>query len=317
MWGDLLNWIMFDKEVYEKMSRKYLRRWAVISLLPVMLIFIIFLIVPAIANVWLSFTNFSGSITVPFHSVGFDNYKRIFTSMSGQMWNLIKVTLIYAFSVTIIQNILAVVTAVVVNMKLRGRNFYRAVMFLPSILSVVVIGLAWNLILDPIYGPVNGLLQALGGNSALLGDPHAALPLVIFVTIWSCFGYAMLLYLAGLQKVPQELYESCMVEGGNSWAKFRHVTVPFIRPVITINILLSIIGTLNSYAIIFVLTSGGPAQITTTLGLYIFKNLSSSNTAGLSQGFVAACSIVLYLIVLFFVIISRYFLSRKEDVADA
>ncbi|MCD9020371.1 carbohydrate ABC transporter permease [Cohnella silvisoli] len=283
--------------------------WPIVAVTPALLLYAVFVLFPSIGNIYFSFTDFNGNVHKPIHWVGLDNYTRAFTWESEGLWHSIKVTFIFAVLVTFIQNAAAVIVAVFLNMKIRLRNFYRSVIFAPTILGVVVVGLIWTLILDPYSGPLIRIVQFFGGNSALLGSPDTALYLVVFVTIWSSLGYAMILYLAGLQGIPEHLYESAKIDGANARASFFHITLPMLRPSITVNVLLSIIGTLKTFDIIVVMTNGGPGTATTTLGMHIFKNLL---TPGSSQGYAAALSIIHFVIVLAVVLIVQTYLQRKE-----
>lgn len=285
--------------------------WPVVAILPAAIIFLLFSIFPAVMNVYYSFTDFSGNLDLKVNWIGLSNYTRAFTLLSDDIWASIKNTLIFSFSITILLNIVALLVAVLVDMKLKLRDFYRSVIFLPTILGPVVIGLVWTLILDPYNGPVNKFLNLLGHDSALLGDPKAALYLVILVMIWANYGYTMVLYLAGLQKIPLDLYESGYIDGAFGFKKFWYITLPLIRPVVTINILICIIGTLKQYDLIVVLTNGGPGKATQTLAMYIFTMLIKGQ--GETQGYVAALSMLLFVLVLFFVGISQYLLRKREE----
>lgn len=287
---------------------RFTRYWPIIVILPALLLYLLFVLLPALGNVMFSFTDFNGNIHSKMQWVGLQNYIKAFTSDMDNLGKAIKVTIIFSLAVTLIQNIIAVFMAVLVNMKLKLRSFYRAVIFLPSVLGVVVIGLIWNLIFDPYSGPVNLFLQQFGADSALFGDPDIAIYLVIFVVIWANFGYAMIIYLAGLQGIPNELYEAGKIDGTSNWSSFRHITLPLLQPSITINVLISIIGALGTYDIIMVLTNGGPGIATRTIGLYVFKSIF----AGGSQGYVSALSMIHFSIVFVVVLITQFYLRRRE-----
>ncbi|KAF0193329.1 MAG: sugar ABC transporter permease, partial [Bacteroidetes bacterium] len=212
--------------------------WPVIAVLPVTILFLLFSILPSAVNVYFSFTDFSGDIHYKTNWIGFDNYIRAFTMMSDEVWGTIRNTLIFSFTITLVMNIIALLIAVFVDMKLMLRDFYRSVIFLPTILGPVVIGLVWTLIFDPYSGPVNKVLNLLGNDSALFGDPDIALFLVVFVMIWANYGYTMVLYLAGLQKIPVDLYESGYIDGASGFKKLWYLTLPLIRPIVTINLLI-------------------------------------------------------------------------------
>lgn len=282
--------------------------WPIVVSLPAFILFALFVLAPTIGNVLFSFTNFDGLSLEKTKWIGLDNYLRALSDDFTDLGQALRITLLFAVLVTTIQHGLALALSVLVNMKLRLRTFYRATIFLPNILGVVVVGLIWTLMFDPYSGPINLLLNKFGGDSALLGDLQIALYLVIFVTIWANVGFAMILYLAGLQGIPEELYEAGRMDGTTRWSEFRHITVPMLRPIITINLMFSIIGTLNVYDIIIVLTNGGPSNSTRTIGMYIFRSL----TDGLSQGYISAISVIHFLSVFVVVVIFQLYRRRKE-----
>lgn len=280
----------------------------IIAVFPALIIYSVFLLLPAIGNIFFSFTDYRG-VHSSINWIGFDNYVRAFSTNFGELRDSIIITVKFSLSVVIIQTIVSVSMAVMVNKDLRLRNFYRVSIFLPTVLGVVVHGLIWTLMFDPFSGPVNSILRVFGKSSALLGDPNVALGLVVFVMIWANMGYSMVLYLAGLQGVPTSLYESAHLDGAGSFQVLRYVTLPMIRPVININVLISIIGTLKIFDLIFILTGGGPLRSTTTLGVYIFRNLLRS---GISEGYVAALQTIHFAIILFVVLITQKYLRKGE-----
>ncbi|MFD2673620.1 carbohydrate ABC transporter permease [Marinicrinis sediminis] len=277
------------------------------AILPALTLFTMFVLFPTIGNLYFSFTNYNGNID-SFDWVGLKNYEYAFTTDLINVGDTIKVTAIFCILVTLIQNALAVVLAVLVNMKLRLRTFYRSVIFMPNILGVVVTGLIWTLLFDPYSGPVVKGFEMFGKDTALLGDPEMAIYLVVFVQVWMSVGYAMILYIAGLQGISATLYESARIDGASSWKSFLHITLPMLWPIITVNLMLSVIGSLKLFDIILVLTNGGPGMSTMTIGMYIFDNLFKSN---LTQGYAAALSFIHFFIIAVVVAIFYRFLSAR------
>jgi len=293
---------------------KIYSRWAIFAAVsPVCLLFAVFVLFPAAANLFFSFTDYKGLPGFPLKWLGFANYRQIFTNDFSDLWLTVKNTFIVAVSVSTIQNVLAVFLALLVNKKLKLKNFFRAAIFTPIILGPVVQGLVWTIMLDPFSGPVSQILGRFGVHSAFFGDPHLALALLIMVIIWVNIGFAMVLYLAGLQNIPPEYYEAGLIDGASGWSTFRHITLPLLRPTVTINVLLTIIGSLSMLDIILVTTNGGPGKATMTLSMFIFKNLvSNMGYAMVSQGYVAALSMFQFLLILVVVMIVQGFLRRKE-----
>lgn len=179
-----------------------------------MALYIVFYFGPSILTVIYSFTDVKNLPGSTYQFVGLDNYKELFFSgNSGERWRSIINTLIFMFVVTIVQNGVALFIAVIINQRLKGDYFYRAVFFLPVVLGVAVVALIWGMMFDPLNGPVNRLYDALFGY-------------IIFVQIWMYMGYSMLIFLAGLQSVPKDLYEAGHIDGTSKWQSFRHITFP-------------------------------------------------------------------------------------------
>src|SRR3954454_11173128 len=225
------------------------RRWTVQLTFAVGIsLVVLFSIIPAIGIFAISFTDVRSLPFLPTHWIGLDNYRTFFSS-AQIAYNLhaLKNTFVFAIAVTLFQNTLALLIAVLLNQPLRGRNFARAVVFMPTILGVTVIGLIFSLIFNPSGGPAASLWKSLGASSAFFGDPHLAMALVIAVQVWSGIGVAVVIYLAGLQAIPQELYEVAAIDGATETQKLRHITYPLLAPSVTANTLLCIIGSLQSY----------------------------------------------------------------------
>ncbi|MBN9189495.1 MAG: sugar ABC transporter permease, partial [Microbacterium sp.] len=230
----------------------------------------VFALLPAVAVFVISFTDIRGLPGIPVNWVGFDNYERFFSAAKiGYNLNALKNTLIYAVVSTVAINLLGLAIAVLLNQKLRGRTFSRAVVFLPTILGVTVIGLIWSLFFNPSAGPAASIWSWFGADSAFFGDPNLALALVIFVQIWAGLGIAVVIYLAGLQAIPEELQEAASIDGASGGQRMRLITVPLLAPSITANVLLAIVGSLQSYQLAYVLT-GPNNPATQLLSLAIF-----------------------------------------------
>ncbi|MGO4601986.1 carbohydrate ABC transporter permease [Terrabacter sp. 2YAF2] len=279
-----------------------------------MSLIVVFSLVPAVGILAVSFTDIRSLPFLPVSFVGLENYATFFSSAQlGYNLNALRNTLVFAVSVTLLQNVLALFIAVLLNQRLRGRNFARAVVFLPTILGVTIIGLVFSLIFNPSGGPAASVWGWFGASSAFFGDPALAMPLVIGISVWSGLGVAVVIYLAGLQAIPPELYEVASIDGASSWQRLRYVTTPLLAPSITANTLLSLIGALQSYQLIYVLT--GPINpATQVLSLAIFTQGFGGAQGGtaLSQGYAAAISMVQFVIVMIVSLATLVYLRRKE-----
>lgn len=273
-----------------------------------------FSLLPAIATVGLSFTDLSAVPDLPVHWVGLDNYARFFVGADrDDSLNALWHTLIFAFVVSIVLNVVALLVAVLLNRASKFAVFTRSVVFLPTVLGVTVVGLLWSLIFNPIGGPAQAFVGLFGVRSSFFGDPNLALGLCIFVQIWMSVGYSALIYTAGLQSVPGELYEAASIDGASGWQRLRLVTVPMIAPSVTANMLIAIIGSLQSFQLIYVLT-GVQNQATSVLSLLLFKiGFGLSATSGQSQGFASAISIIQFVLVAIIALAAYAYLRRREN----
>lgn len=276
---------------------------------------ILFALVPAVGVFVLSFTDIRGVPYIPVNWVGIENYLTFFSAAKiGYNLHALTNTLVFAAAVTIFQNGIALLVAVALSRKIRGRTFYRAVVFMPTVLGVTVIGLIWSLIFNPSAGPGATIWSWFGANSAFFGDQKIALPLLIFVQVWSGLGLAVVIFLAGIQAIPDDLYEVANIDGASPWQRLRYVTVPLLAPSFTANVLLCIVGSLQSYQLAYVLT--GPSNpATQLLSLAIFTQAFGGGTsAGISssQGYASAISIIQFIIVGIVSLIVLAYLRKRE-----
>lgn len=298
--------------------------WIVIlCMMPGLLHYIIFRVVPSLTTGVLSFTNISGLPNTSWEWVGWANYKEFFFLQNiRDLKAALGRTAIYAVSVTLIQNSIALLLAVLLtNKALKGRNFYRSVYFMPVILGAAVVSTIWKLMFSTPTGPVFMFMQNvlnIPNPPAVLTSTKYAFPAVIGAQIWQNMGYSMVIFIAGLQNIPQDLYEAAEIDGASSWKTFWKITFPLLWPSITVNTLLAIIGSLQSFELIMTITKG--AFNTATLGMMVFATAfggggataSGAGVAGLRQGYAAAQSMVLFVIVLVVTILSQVLMKKME-----
>ncbi len=209
----------------------------------------------------------------------------------------------------IFQNALALLLAIAVNRRLVGGEIYRTIFFLPPILSEVVVGLIWFWIYDGNFGIFNALLERMGlGGFARswLADPKTALTAVAVIHMWKGFGWGFVMFLAGLQTIPDELYEAARVDGANTWFRFRHITLPLLMPVCVVVSILTILGTMQIFALIVATTGGGPGYHTEVPITRIFSSMLGSSRFG----YACAQGIVFGLILLAFSLAQMRFQRR-------
>lgn len=252
-------------------------------------------VVPAVRGAGLAFTNWDG-LSRTFDIVWFDNFIRIFTTQSSL--DALKMTLVFAIAVTVLQNGIGLVLALGVNSGLKSQNFLRVLLFAPVVITPVVVAYLWKFLLTP-NGAVNSLLGIVGLDSAApswLGDPFWAATSVISMIVWQHAGYSMVIYIAGLQSIPQEINEASAVDGAGAWRRFWSITWPMLAPATAINVMLTIIGGLKMFTEVFVLTGGGPGGSTETLSTLLYKSAFQFN----EFGYGIAMALVLAVIVIFF-----------------
>lgn len=272
-------------------------------------LYVIFYFGPSVLTVIYSFTDVKNIPGSSYSFVGLDNYKALFFSgNSPERWRSIGNTLIFMFVVTIVQNGVALFVAVIVNQRLKGDYFYRAVFFLPVVLGVAVVALIWSMMFDPLNGPVNKLYDVLFGyKDMFFGSFNHAFGYIIFVQIWMYMGYSMLIFLAGLQSVPKDLYEAGYIDGTSRWQSFRSITFPLIAPSFTVNMLLSIIGAMSTFDIILATTDG--RFNTRTMAYDVYKETFRGS---LEMGLPSALSVIQFLIILVFVVVAVRQTRKRE-----
>lgn len=267
--------------------------WGYIFLLPWLLGLIVFVVGPILASFYLSFTQYN--ILTPPRFVGLANYQRAFTK-DTLFWPSLGRTFLYALVVVPIGLLGSLGLALLLNQKARGTYVFRTIFFIPSLTPSVALALLWTWLFHPTVGPINSVLVLLGvPGPGWLTSAHWALPALVIIALWAGLGGStMLIFLAGLQGVPQELIDAARIDGAGRWAKFRNVTVPMISPTMLFNFVLGVIGALQVFTLAFVATSGGPSYATWFFALEIYNEAFQY----LQMGYGAALAWVLVVIVL-------------------
>ncbi len=294
-------------------------KWAlVLGILPAVFLQVTMGLIPSITTFILSFTDISGVKGVPWKFIGLANYKEFFFQQSSRdLIQVVKNTIIFCVAVTIIQNVIALLIALSLNSKLiKGRSFYRSVIFLPVVLGVLVTSLVWLCVLNPMDGPVSKLIGLFGLNSGFFTSSGSALSWVIFTQVWMAMGYSMVINLAGLQSIPNELYEAGEIDGTTGTQKFRYITFPLLWPTVNVNILLAVIGSLQSFQVIL-FTTGGRNIATQTLSArvvyYAFNINAGSGAAAMRQGYGATWAMILFIFILTATLIYQRAMKRRDE----
>jgi multiple sugar transport system permease protein len=288
----------------------YGRATPYLFLLPYLVIFGVFGLLPIVLGVWLSLHQWDFQLpNKPF--VGLDNYKELFASDSlvyGDWWESVRATAIFTVASVPLLVVLPLGMALLLNRSFPGRTFFRAVYFAPYVLGVAVVGLLWRFLLDANLGFVNHLLDVVGLPSDtpwVTGTPWAWVSLV-GVTVWWTCGFNAVIYLAGLQDIPAELYEAATIDGASTWDKFRNVTLPGLRPVLLFVVTTTILASANMFGQSYLITQGAPGNETRTVVSYIVERGLGQNDAGRAAAMSIALTLMLIVVSLANFRIFRY-----------
>ena len=254
-------------------------------ILPAVLIFSLFYIVPFIQIFHLSFFDWDGIVALKDATpVGWANFREIFVQ-DPSWWQAMRNAGYITLIALTFQNIFAFFLAYACDREIRMKNFYRLVFFIPPVLSEIVVGMAWRFIINDIEGAnlINRMLAGIGLPHLMhnwLSDPKTALTTVAVVHCWKGFGWGFLIFLAGLQTIPKELYEAARVDGASAWDVFRRITVPSMVPVILLVAILTVLGTMQAFALIIGLVGGEFAGHTSVPVLRILSSMRDSSRFG-------------------------------------
>ncbi len=252
--------------------------------------FVLFGAGPIIASAVISLTNWS-LLSSP-RWAGLANYRRL--AVDPLFFITLKNTLIYAIGSVGLGVVTAFLLALLLNQKVWGMAFFRTIFYLPSVVSGIAVALLWVNIFHPDFGLINYALSWIGiQGPGWLTSPSWAMPALIIMSLWGA-GAGMVIYLAGLQSIPEHLYEAAALDGAGPLRKFWHVTIPMMSPVIFFNMIVGFIGSLQAFVLIFVMTNGGPANSTLVYGLYLFRNAFQY----FDMGYASAMAWVLFIVIM-------------------
>lgn len=259
------------------------RQWldAYFLVAPAVLFMIFFVLYPIVRTIWFSFFDYN-LLGTQFNFIGIENYAEL--AGDEVFWRSLRNNFIILIGSVVFQIGVGAVLAAILNRGIRhGSVFFRTLHFAPVIMSVVAVGILWQLIYDPNIGILNNVLHALNlpvPSQGWLGDPRLAIYSVLAVACWQYTGFVMVILLAGMQSVPDAIYEAARLDGANEGQIFWRITIPVIRNVIIVATLITMIGAFKVFDIVYVLTRGGPANASQVLGTYIYYNAFTVNRAG-------------------------------------
>ena len=275
--------------------------WFVI---PSLIIFCVFFLWPIITSLYYSLTvwNFE---TARF--TGLDNYKLFFSEHA--MSSSVVHTLIYAFGTCILKVVLAFFIAVFLTGKIKTKDFIRSAVFFPNLVSMVAVGLAFSYMMHPTKGLLNGVIQALGGTPIdFLGDPKIALLSIILVDVWKGLSISVVIYIAGIQSIDKTYYEAASIDGATPWQQLTNITLPLVAPSQNSIIILSLIGGLRTFELIWTMTGGGPGFATDVVASVIYKQYAAG-----FYGLSTAGNVVMLILISIIAFPLQHFLNKREE----
>lgn len=294
----------------DRSRRGRLEAWASVAwfLVPALVLFLVFVLAPIAVAAWTGFFKWGGIGPVD-DFVGFGNYTKLFGDQVF-LGDLGRGLYLILMSV-LVQLPFALFTAVLLNQRLRGRAVYRMLFFAPYILSEVVTAVLFTMIFLPGAGMADhlaGLFGMEGLRGKWLADPSTVMPTLFVVMIWKYFGFHMMLFLAGLQSIPSEVLEAASIDGASAWRRFRHITLPLLGPTIRISVFLSIIGSIQLFDLVWVMTAGGPNHSSETMAIAMFQ----FGFKRYQVGYASAISVVLFMISLVFSLFYQRYVLRRD-----
>jgi multiple sugar transport system permease protein len=294
----------------EKRSRWnfYARRqmWGLVFVAPVMVFFAIFAFYPMLSAFYYSLTDYN--LLKPPVFTGLAGYERLLTD--SRFLIALKNTFVYAIGSAIPIFVVSLGLALVFSREFRGRNLLRTLYFAPVILAGVVVAMVWRVIYHP-YGPLNSILGQLFNIAPNWLTERSLAPWsIIGINVWQSVGFYMIIFIAGLQAIPQDFYDAAKVDGANRWQSFWHVTLPLLKPTSLFVMVITLINSFQAFTYQYVMTKGGPSDATNVIGLYVYQSAFQY----LRMGYAAAISVVLFIIIIILTLVQLR-VTRSEEVS--
>ncbi|WP_205856044.1 carbohydrate ABC transporter permease [Phytoactinopolyspora endophytica] len=288
--------------------------WHYVFLVPMTVLFLSFTLWPMVASWWYSLYDWGG-IGPPSEWVGFGNYQEVLSSPA--FWNAFRISLIFSAVAIFVQLPLALVMAVILNNpRLRGRNLYRLLIFLPVVTTTAVVGIVFAMILDPAGGIVNEVMSRSGLIDEpinFLGSESTALPTLLGIDLWKGFGITMVYWLAALQTVPSELYEAARVDGASARQTLLRVTIPVLAPLAIVILLLTFQTSMAPFDLVQATTQGGPNFSTDVMSTYIYRYAFDPSFSASRYGFASAAGVVFGIFMLILTLMQAPLLRKRYE----
>jgi len=291
------------------MLAKQLKRYASLFgfLAPSLVLYTAFLLIPMLGAMYYSITDWNG-LNKTFDFVGLTNFVEAIKDdpdFLSSLWFTLK----YVIFMVVLQNVFALFLAVLIESRTKSKGFFRTLFFMPNMISVIIGAFMWTFIFTQVTTQIAEKTFMTFMDQSWIGDPKFSFFSIIIVSLWNGVGYMMIIYLAGLQGVPQSLKEAAVIDGANAWQRFRSVTLPMITHAVTICFFLTLNGAFKVFEVVYGLTGGGPGRSTQVITMNIYEEAFSNN---FRYGYASAKSIILFIIVLVVTVIQISVTKRRE-----
>ncbi|MGY5483675.1 carbohydrate ABC transporter permease [Paenibacillus sp. ALE2] len=288
-----------------KIYKKYVMLLAFTA--PALIFYAIFLLIPTISGMYYSFTDWNG-LNPNYNFIGLGNFVESLKE-DPDFLNSLWFTLKYVLVMIVLQNVLALVLAVLIESRTRSKGFFRTIFFMPNMISTIISAFMWTFVFSSVLPQIAEKTAIAFLGQSWLGDPKVSFFSIIIVSLWNGVGYMMIIYLAALQGVPQSLKEAAIIDGANAIQTLRSVTLPMITHAITICFFLTLNGAFKVYEVVYGLTGGGPGRSTQVITMNIYEEAFSNN---FRYGYASAKSVILFAIVLIFTLIQLRVMKKRE-----
>lgn len=305
---------MQSKKKKSLLGELFEQRYSYLFIAPAVILFFVFVFIPVIASFFLGFTRYN--VVTPAQWVGLENYRQIFFH-DVRFWKALRNTVVYVLGVVPVGISISLLLAVAIDQKIRFKNFYKTMFFMPVVTSVIAISVIWKwLFAGEKYGLINHWLMKLGLNPIdWVMSPTWTLPAIMIMSIWAGLGYNMILLLAGLQTIPRTFYEAAEIDGAGSWHKFWRITVPLLRPTLLFVIIMSVINSFQVFEQVYIMTGGigegvgGVLDCALSLVAYLYEK----GFQGFEMGYASAIAYILFGIIFLITLFNLKVVRARSD----
>lgn len=283
------------------------REWMLVVpfLAPALVFYALFLLVPLLGTLALSVTDWSGFNVADIRFVGLDNFREL--GNDAVFWQSLQHNLTFLVGSVVLKTTVALLLALALDQRLPFSHFFRGVYLMPTVISLVVVGVVFTLVLSPSLGLINPFLTAIGlerFTDTWLGNPDLALPLVIVIDVWHGFGLYMFLFISRLIAIPQDLHDAAFVDGANGRQDILHITLPLMKSMVAMVVLLASIESLKLFSIVYVMTKGGPSHATEVLSSWAYFQAFTANKVGYGSAILVVLLVITF--VLAYIQVTRF-----------